>query len=134
MSFAPPRAQTGQPKFMNSSPKGRETPPPGYPTKAVRGFQKFRHVDFRYSDSSLRQHDHSTYSRKGVLTPQNACPIETVTDTMEEAASSSDSQYKALKDVVNFLSSLGLFTSDKGLLIALQYANEWKLAARPRRG
>ncbi|GBO02088.1 hypothetical protein AVEN_104476-1 [Araneus ventricosus] len=73
---------------------------------------------------------------QGVLTPQNAVQLgKQYADTMEEAASSSDSQYKALKDgFVNFLDSLGLFTSDKGLLIALQYANEWKLAARPRRG
>ncbi|CAL1264188.1 unnamed protein product [Larinioides sclopetarius] len=72
---------------------------------------------------------------QGILTPQNAAQLaKKYADAMEEAASCNDSEYAALKEgYVNFLNSLDLFSPDKALLIALQYANEWKLAAKPTR-
>ncbi|KAF8777384.1 hypothetical protein HNY73_014252 [Argiope bruennichi] len=73
---------------------------------------------------------------QGVLTPQNSVQLaKKYAKKMEEAANGNDSPYVALNEgYVGFIDSLGLFTPDKALLLALEYQNEWKMAAKPKRG
>ncbi|KAF8777385.1 hypothetical protein HNY73_014253 [Argiope bruennichi] len=73
---------------------------------------------------------------QGVLTPQNYVQLaKNFAKMIEEAAVGNDSPYAAHDEgFVRFLDSFGLFTPDKALLVAVQYGNEWEMAAKPKRG